>query len=146
MFFSFGSFLHWWFSDGIRAKACLLMSPGLFSVIWPISTMVSFGWSPLVLLFPSPLVPLMILLWLYLVHQLQLLSPSLSCSIYFSVFKQGLVTFGLLSVLHFGQPEWLSPLFGKFSFLLCFFFLSIRRSGHLVEIRRSACMSKSHRG
>ena len=30
------------------------------------------GWSPLVLLYPSPPVPLIILLWLYLEHQLQL--------------------------------------------------------------------------
>ena len=42
-----------------------------------------FRWSPLVLLFPSPPVPLSILWWLYLSCQLQLVSPSLSSSVVF---------------------------------------------------------------
>ena len=50
--------------------ASLLKSPGLFSVFCPISIMLSFGWSSLFLSFPSPLVPLLILWWLYQEHLL----------------------------------------------------------------------------
>ena len=50
------------------------VSSSLFSVFWPISIMLSFGWSPLVFLFPSLPVLLSILWWLYQAHQLQLLS------------------------------------------------------------------------
>ena len=45
--------------------------------------MLYFRCSPLIHLFPSPLVPVSILWWLYRVHQLQLVLPSLSCSIFF---------------------------------------------------------------
>ena len=44
--------------------------------------MLQFGWSPLVLLFSSPSVPVPIFWWLYWAHQLQLVSPSPSCSIF----------------------------------------------------------------
>ena len=74
-----------WFFTGVRVTASLIKSLGLFLVFWPISTILLFGWSPLVLLFPSPPVPLPILWWLYRVLQLQLVSPSPSCSIGFSV-------------------------------------------------------------
>ena len=44
-------------SDGLSlefwVKASLLKSPGLFSVFWPFSTMLLFGWSPYVLQLPS---------------------------------------------------------------------------------------------
>ena len=50
-----------WFFIGVWVKASLLKSPGLFIVFWPFSTMLSFGWSPLVRQTPSPLVPLVIL-------------------------------------------------------------------------------------
>ena len=43
--------------------------------------------APLVLLFPSPLVHVSILLWLYQEYQLQLESQSLSCSIVFFNFQ-----------------------------------------------------------
>ena len=52
--------VNWWFFNGVWARASLLKSPGLFSVFWPISIMLWFGWSPLVLLFPSPPVPVLI--------------------------------------------------------------------------------------
>ena len=45
--------------------------------------MLLFGWSTLILLFPCYLLPIPILWWLYRGHQLQLVSPSLSCSIGF---------------------------------------------------------------
>ena len=50
-----------WFFTGVWVTASLLKSPGLFTVFWPFSIMLSFGWSPLVRQFPSPLVPLVIL-------------------------------------------------------------------------------------
>ena len=31
--------ISWWFSTGVSVTASLLKSPGLFSVFWPISTM-----------------------------------------------------------------------------------------------------------
>ena len=56
-------------ADGFSLKfewqKSLLNSPGLFSVFWPFSIMLSFGWSPLVLHLPSPPVPLIILLLQY---------------------------------------------------------------------------------
>ena len=48
----------WGSSTRVRVKASLLKSPRLFSVFWPIFIML---WSPLVLLFPNPPVPLLIL-------------------------------------------------------------------------------------
>ena len=50
-----------WFFTGVWVTASLLKFPGLFFVFWPFSTMLSFGWSPLVRQLPSPLVPLVIL-------------------------------------------------------------------------------------
>ena len=76
-------------------------------------------------LFPSPPVLVPILWELYQAHQLQLVSPSLSCSRGFSVLLQGLDTylsFRFLSVLPSGQPGRQSPLFDIFSFLSFFFF------------------------
>ena len=46
-----------WFFTGVWVTASLLKSPGLFSVFWPFSIMLSFGWSPLVRQLPSPPVP-----------------------------------------------------------------------------------------
>ena len=50
-----------WFFTGVWVIASLLKSPGLFSVFWPFSIMLSFGWSPLVRQLPNPPVPLVIL-------------------------------------------------------------------------------------
>ena len=50
-------------------------------------------------------------------------------------------SFHILSVLFCGQPEQQSRQFCKFSFLL----FIIIRSSLLAEIKRSVCMSKSHR-
>ena len=83
----FHTSVSWWFFTGIWMTVILFRSPGVFSVFWPISTMLYFLEVLLVLLFPSPPVPVPILWWLYQVHQLQLLSPSLSCSIVFFQFS-----------------------------------------------------------
>ena len=50
-----------WFFTGVWVTPSLLKSPGLFSVFWPFSIMLSFGWSPPVRQLPSPPVPLVIL-------------------------------------------------------------------------------------
>ena len=47
-------------SEWQQVSSSLLKSPGLFLVFWQFSTMLSFGWSPLVRQPPSPLVPLVI--------------------------------------------------------------------------------------
>ena len=57
--------VNWWSFTGVWVTASLLKSPGLFSVFWPISIILLFGWSPLVLLFQSRQVSLIILWWLY---------------------------------------------------------------------------------
>ena len=111
--------------------------------------MLWFKWSSFILLFPSPPVTVPILWWLYRAHQLQLISPSISFSIGFSVLQQSLRTylsFRFLSVLSCGQPERQRQLFGRFSFSFLFFlFLMIKRSCRLAEIRWSICISKSQR-
>ena len=97
--------------------------------------------APLFLLFPSPPAPLLIFWWLYWVHQLQLVSPSPSCSIVL-VLKQGLciyVFFRFLSILPYGLPEWQNQLLGMFFF---FFLLTITMSGRMAEIRRSVSTTK----
>ena len=37
----------WWIFTGVWVTASLLQSPGIFSVFWPFSIMLLFGWSPL---------------------------------------------------------------------------------------------------
>ena len=44
----------WWFSTWILVTPSLLKCQELFSVFWPISIKLKFGWSPLVLPFPRP--------------------------------------------------------------------------------------------
>ena len=56
--------LSWWSFTGVWVTASRLKSPGLFSVFWRFSIMLSFGWSPLVRQLPSPPVPSIILRWL----------------------------------------------------------------------------------
>ena len=46
-----------WLFTGVWETTSLLKSLGLFSVFWPFSTMLSFGWSPPVRQLPSPPVP-----------------------------------------------------------------------------------------
>ena len=77
------------FSTGVWVTVSFLKSPGLFLVFWSILIMLWFGWSPFVLLFPSPPVPVPILWWLYLARQSQMISPPLSCSIVFLLLLQG---------------------------------------------------------
>ena len=64
--------VRWWCFTGVWVTASLLKSPGLFSVFWPFSIILSFRWSPLVRQLPSPPVPLVILLLLFQTYQLQL--------------------------------------------------------------------------
>ena len=77
------------FFTGVWVTASLLKSPGLFSVFWPILIILSFRGSPLVHSFLSPPNSLSILWRLYRAHRLQLVSPSPSRSIVFSVSLQG---------------------------------------------------------
>ena len=72
---------------------CDSKSPGFFLVFWPISTMLLSGWSPLVLLFPNPLVLIPVLWWPYQACLLQFVSPSPSGSEVFSALSQGLITY-----------------------------------------------------
>ena len=114
-----------WFITGVWVTASLSKSSGLFSVFWPISVKLYFEWSPLVLIFPSPLVPVSILWWLCQGYQLYLVSPSLSCSTGFSILLQGpgtYLSFHFLSVLLCDQQGQQSPQFGNF-FFFCWLLL-----------------------
>ena len=71
-FWVFQISVSWWSFTGVWPTASLLNSPGLFSVFWPFSIILSFGWSPLVRLLPSPSVPLVILSLLCQKHHSQL--------------------------------------------------------------------------
>ena len=100
--------------------ASLLKSPGLFSVLWPTPIMLYFGWSPLVHLFSSLLVPVLILWWSNWARQLQLVSPSHSYSIvFFSSFARSkyFLTFRFPSVLPCCRLEQAISLFGWFIFV-----------------------------
>ena len=113
------------FFTGVWVTASLIKSPGLFSVFWPFSIMLSFGWSPPSRQLPSPPVPLVILQFLFQTHQLQLVYLSHACSTAFSIPYQGQGTypcFHILSVLFYDQPGQQSRLFFKFS---SFYWLSL---------------------
>ena len=66
-----------WFLIRVWVTASLFKSPGLSSVFLPISIVLQFGWSPLVLLFRNPPVPLTILWLLYPEYQSQFNVPYL---------------------------------------------------------------------
>ena len=91
----FHTIVDWWSSTGIWVIASLLTSLGLISVFWSILIMLSFGWFLLVFLFPILPISLPILWWLNRARQLQLVIPSLLCSI---VFFRSLARFWYLSV------------------------------------------------
>ena len=58
LFYFFENFLIPALADGFSME---FESPGLFTVFWPTLTIMYFGWSPLILLFPSLLISLLIL-------------------------------------------------------------------------------------
>ena len=81
--------------------------------------MLLFGWSPLVLLFPNPPVPVLILRWLYRARQLKLVLPSPSFSL-FSSNTLGIVI-GKLTAIDID----ITLIFHSFSFQSRFTYLSI---------------------
>ena len=88
--------------------------------------------------------PISTLWWLYKEHQLQSVSPSLSCSIFFfySLAKSRYLFFFLFS-FNFTLRSVGTAKFTIRQVLI--FLLIITRSGHLAEIRWSVCISKSQR-
>ena len=62
----------WWSFTGDWVTTSLLKSPGLFSVFWPFSIMLLFGWSPLGRQLQNPPGPLIILKLPCQRHQSQL--------------------------------------------------------------------------
>ena len=106
--------------------------------IWMVST------CPLVSKSCSPFTNL---LGLFRVHQLQLVSPSLLCSIVFLVLYQGLGTylyFRFLLIFILCSAEIAKSTIQPVSFFLLLL-LTITRSNHVAEIRWSVCISKSQR-
>ena len=130
----------------VWATASLLKSPGLFLEFWPISTMLQFGWSPLVLLFPSP--PM----------RVKSVGDCTKRANY-NCYHRHFFFHCLCSIVFFhslAKSRYLSLFSLSFSFTLCsagtakstirqilFFLLAIIRSGHLAEIRISIFISKS---
>ena len=137
----FQTTISWWSFTGVWVITSFRKSPGLFSVFWPILTVLSSGWSPLVFLFPILPVPVPSLWWLYRAHRFRLVSPSISCSIVFfsSQIRSRNSVFALLRFTLWSG--------GTFH---CFL-LSISVSGRLVEISwsvlyqnsREFCVSRS---
>ena len=116
---SWGSFTGHWVTASLRK------SLGLFSVFWPFSIMLLFGWSPLSRQLPNPTGPLISLYLPCQKHKSQLIQLSLSCSIVFSILLQGRGTYPsihILSVLFCGQP---GQQIGNFANFLFFFLLII---------------------
>ena len=104
--------------------------------------MLYFLCSPLVFSLPSSPVSIPILWRLYRVYQLQLVSPSLSCSITFSILLLGLHThhsFSILSVLNRWSARTAISTIRQVLFIL----LIITRFGRLTEIRWSGYLPKS---
>ena len=116
---------HWSLSDS--------KSPGLLSVFWPISTMIEFELSSLVLLFPCPPVPVRILSWLYRTFQTQLVL-SLSSSL---VFFSSLARFKYISLfsLSFSLTLWSAGTAKSTICRLSFFFKYWLSLGLIVYLR-----------
>ena len=115
----------WWFLTGVWMTASLLKSPWLFSVFWSILIMQQLGWSLLVLLFPSPPVPLSILdytkwiiyNWCYSqfhLSQLFQFSPKVSVLTFLYAFFQFYHVVSMKSFLFFEEP------FGAYSRIVNF--------------------------
>ena len=132
----------WWFFTGVWVTASLLKSLGLFSIFWPFSIMLLWGWSPIVCQLPSPPVPSMILKSLFQKHQLQLLQLSLACSIVFHFPCKVNVHILLFIFFQFYSVVSRDSKVDNFAISL-FLLLIIIRSGLMAEIRGSVCMSKS---
>ena len=75
--------ISWWFFTGVWVTASLLKSPGLFSVFWPFSVMMSFGESLPFRQLPSPPGFVIILSLLSQKNQTQLVQSSLSYYYYY---------------------------------------------------------------
>ena len=133
---SFSHQLTRWFSTGVWVTANLLKSPGLFSVLWLISTMLYFGQSP-----PLPCINPLVTV------------PRASITI------GKIINFMFHSFFNFLARSRYLPLFSdSFNFTLwsagtakstilqvLSFLLIVIRSGYLAEIRWSICISNSPR-
>ena len=115
----------WWSFTGDWVTASLLKSLGLFSVFWPFSIMLLFGWSPLGCRLPNPPGPFIILELTCPKHQSQLVYLSPPCSIVFSIPLQSR---GILLCTFFqiycGQPGQQSRQFCKSHFFLLIVIMS----------------------
>ena len=122
--------------------ASLLKSPGLFSIFWPSSIMLSFEWSSLVRQlsrpFSNPLITVPkapITIGTIVTFMFHSFFNSLARSRYLSFFSH------FFSFILWSARTVKSTLLQILFFLL----LIIIKSGFLAENRRSVCMSKSHR-
>ena len=126
----------WWSSTGVWVTASFRRYPGLFLEFWTITTMVEYRRSWFVLQFPS-------FWWPFKGRQLQLVSPTSSCSTAVLTLRRcpsTRLSFRFLWFSHCHPQGQQSLIFGRFSFLL-----TVTRSGRLAEIRWSVCISKCHR-
>ena len=110
----------------------VLMSPWIFSVFWPISTMLSSGWSlSLISTFCGAFInPLMI-------APSTIITMTITVSFIFNCFISSLADVGSYLSFHFllillcGLPGWQSPLYGGFS-IWCWLLLYLVFSRELV--------------
>ena len=144
----FHTCISWSFPTEVRVTASLLKSPGLFSVWRPILIIPSFGCSPLVLFYPYPPVSLSILWLLYQAHQLQLVSPSFSCSIVFFQISCKVKLLIILSTFFQFYPviRWNDEIHYSVGHFFFFFFWSMTSSRCLAEIRWFISFSRTNSG
>ena len=135
--------MSWWFSTGVWMTANLPMSPGTFLVFWPTLKTQLFGWSPLVLLFPSLPVPLPIILATVLSVPITIV---ITITFIFRSFFRSLAMSRFLSLfsLSFNFTP-LSTGTAKSTIQQLLFRLIISRSGRLAEMRWSVFILKSQR-
>ena len=117
----FHTSVSWWFLTGVIVIASLLKSLGLFLVFWPILIKLLFGWSPLIILFSSPPVPVPFLWRLNWLQQYKWYHRHLHVLQFFQFSsKVQVLTLFLFTFFQFypRQPRQQSSQFGKYSFFL----------------------------
>ena len=90
---------------GVWVTLSVLKSPGLFSIFWPISIILLFGWSRFVLRFQTLPPPFPNLRGQFKVHQIQMVSSSHSYSTAFLVLSQCPSTYKSLCLLSLSFPR-----------------------------------------
>ena len=139
----FHNSISWWSFTKFWATASLLKFPWLLNILADLNDAVVWM---VVLLFPSPPVPLLILWWLYEDYHIQWVWLSLSCSTVSFVPLQGQGIFPFFFSVSFSSTMWSAGTANSTILQILFsFMLIIIRSWLLAKFRWSVCIPKSQR-